>query len=102
MSENWWTKEGLYAHGCSSKARQRKDLSLTEPESARIRCSISESLLVALLQSGSVKAEELRCSDAASAEQLKRIVLVSCRGSGAAQSLPSGDGYHLQGSQKRY
>ncbi|WP_439107977.1 hypothetical protein [Congregibacter sp.] len=44
-----------------------------------VHCELSESLIVTLLSSGALKAEQLRCLDRASAMALKRIVLLSCR-----------------------
>ncbi|MDB4476158.1 hypothetical protein N9052_01100 [bacterium] len=43
-----------------------------------LRCTLSESLVVALLKSGLLQAEQLQCLDVPSSERLKRIVLRSC------------------------
>ncbi len=79
MSTGWRPKSCAHDRLYSRAVAEECVLLSTTESGNNVHCELSESLIVTLLSSGALKAEQLRCLDRASAMALKRIVLLSCR-----------------------
>lgn len=78
MSRAWFADGSMFQREYApGKAKGISTMKRATSGHGRVRCSLSESLIIALLKSGAVQLEQLRCLDERSSNQLKDILLRS-------------------------